>query len=453
MFRRLPAKLTAIALTLSLAPNMTFAATITVDNGADTGFGCSFREAVQTINLGQNLFNGCDLGNTPLGINDRIKIEPNTISITEGEIVISSDMSINPGGNLVSIVGNGGSGLLEINDAVVVIERLVLNGGASGSRGGGILITASSVTLKNSEVSGNSAQVEGGGIDVNSNSHLILDTSIISANYSQSDGAGVHVVQSSVTLSNSSIFDNSANSEGGAIWANSSLVSLSNTTVSNNSASIGAGIFSSNSTVTLANTTLSGNSAALSGGAVRGVGGNLNFYNTTIVKNVASTGAGGGILSNNGSVSVNNTLIAGNEAAGPSEIVLILNQGFNDGGNNLFGDMDDFIGSFSGATLDAANVIATADGNTPTLLANILAPLADNGGPTLTHALVNGSPAVDAGDNTICSTLLVNNLDQRGMSRLQDIACDIGAFEGELEPESSFFVIPLPTDKTVVFEL
>ena len=48
--------------------------------------------------------------------------------------------------------------------------------------------------------------------------------------------------------------------------------------------------------------------------------------------------------------------------------------------------------------------------------------MADNGGPTLTHALLAGSPAIDAGDNALCSAT-----DQRSVAR--DVACDVGSFE------------------------
>jgi len=56
----------------------------------------------------------------------------------------------------------------------------------------------------------------------------------------------------------------------------------------------------------------------------------------------------------------------------------------------------------------------------------MLAPLADNGGPTLTHALLAGSPAIDAGDNFFALPT-----DQRGVARIAGPQTDIGAFELE----------------------
>jgi hypothetical protein len=71
----------------------------------------------------------------------------------------------------------------------------------------------------------------------------------------------------------------------------------------------------------------------------------------------------------------------------------------------------------------------------------MLGPLADNGGETLTHALLPGSPAIDTGDNPACLAS-----DQRGISRPQDgnnngdVFCDIGAFEVESLSSSQFFI-------------
>jgi hypothetical protein len=70
---------------------------------------------------------------------------------------------------------------------------------------------------------------------------------------------------------------------------------------------------------------------------------------------------------------------------------------------------------------DSCGVAATGDVRTSTPL---LGPLADNGGPTPTHLLLPGSPALDVGDGTSCP-----EFDQRGVSRPQGSACDSGAVE------------------------
>ncbi|MCL4825114.1 MAG: Ig-like domain-containing protein, partial [Anaerolineales bacterium] len=63
-----------------------------------------------------------------------------------------------------------------------------------------------------------------------------------------------------------------------------------------------------------------------------------------------------------------------------------------------------------------------------------LAPLANNGGFTQTHAVQSGSAAIDAGDDAVCAAAPVNGLDQRGMARPQGAACDIGAYEFDSAP-------------------
>jgi len=84
--------------------------------------------------------------------------------------------------------------------------------------------------------------------------------------------------------------------------------------------------------------------------------------------------------------------------------------------------------------------------------------LADNGGATQTHALVTDSPAIDAGDNALCSDDAINSFDQRGVSRPQGSACDIGSFEVIVNEEvgieeATFFTIPLPNGKSATFGL
>ncbi len=90
-------------------------------------------------------------------------------------------------------------------------------------------------------------------------------------------------------------------------------------------------------------------------------------------------------------------------------------------------------------------VTAGADGNLtgdPRLDA-----LADNGGPTQTMALLSGSPAVDAGDDSVCSdTTTVNNIDQRGITRPQGAHCDMGAYELTANQDGPHFIVNASAD-------
>jgi len=573
----------AIAVTQAMVLDFGHAASITVNNGGDARNGCTFREAVAIINAGNNQSNGCniDTRNDRLGVNDIIKfnVAGDSISLTSGEVLIDSDVSINPSGSAITINGNRTDRLLNINNANVSIDSLTLINGVSGNAnnggaiyaslstltinnssisengalfgaGGGISASrSSSVTINNSNIYDNYANGNGGGIDVSFSSTVTLNNSSVSDNFAQFCGGGVRVrINSALIVANSTITDNItyrggggiystnngvirlANStvsgneasslfystDGGGIDARSSTVTLNDTTVSGNYAVGGGGVNAESSTVTLSNSTISANSSSYNGGlsAVSGIviltsstisqntatsanGGiaavqsSLTVSNSTISGNSASSYAGGinstessliltnstiskntalysaGIYVDYGSIEMRNTIVAGNRAIA-SNNELRLNGVIVFARNNLIGDANQSLeqaievtqGSYGFSSPSYGNITATSDGTTPTLITNILSPLAGNGGPTQTHALVVGSPAVDTGNNTICAAAPVSNLDQRGELRPVGTNCDIGSYEGELEPalpepesEPELFVVPLGNGNAVIFSL
>jgi CSLREA domain-containing protein len=159
------------------------------------------------------------------------------------------------------------------------------------------------------------------------------------------------------------------------------------------------------------NSTLSGNSAETTGGAVYHAGLDASYSNTTVTLNVAVTGGG---LGGSGMSFASNSIFSGNLAgAGPDCKGSIDSLGFN------------LLGDTAGCTLEEA---------IPTSLVDVdpmLGPLADNGGPTLTHAVPNlspaageGSPAVPGSGSGACEPT-----DQRGVERPVGARCDIGAYE------------------------
>ncbi len=211
-------------------------------------------------------------------------------------------------------------------------------------------------------------------------------------------GAGV-LNQGTLVVTNSSVSGN----VGGGIASREGSVTIGGSTVSGNSAATnGAGIDfvvdGDQRELRITNSTISGNSAPGHAGGgifITGTGGGprVTITNTTISDNLARTG--GGVRNNfgNSALNIRNTIIAGNT---PDDVV----GGYLDQGNNLVGG-DPRLG-----------------------------PLADNGGSTLTHALLPGSPAIDAGDNAAAPAT-----DQRGVARPQDgdgdgtATVDIGAVE------------------------
>ena len=154
-------------------------------------------------------------------------------------------------------------------------------------------------------------------------------------------------------------------------------------------------------------------------------------------------GLGGAIFSRNGSVKILNATISGNTADGGRGVFLV-----SDGeaatadaviDNSILGQANSGVTDFATATINGGN--APTSGGTNNLISNqtafggsasnadpLLGPLADNGGPTDTHALLSGSPAIDAGDNGAATGLAT---DQRGsgFDRIRFGTVDIGAFE------------------------
>lgn len=193
---------------------------------------------------------------------------------------------------------------------------------------------------------------------------------------------------------------------GGGISSVNSTLTLINTTVRNNKAAYGGGVGLMGGQVTLVNSTISNNTAG-SGGGIHN-GGTLTVLNSTISANF-----GGGIGFSLGSTTLGNTIVAGN-FDGPDC------RGFTSLGYNLIGDITDC--TFTPVTGDIVN----AD--------PLIGPLTNNGGPTDTHALLQGSPAIDGGNPTGCTDQDGNPLatDQRGIVRPQGDTCDIGAFEFEV---------------------
>ena len=208
---------------------------------------------------------------------------------------------------------------------------------------------------------------------------------------------------------------------------------MENSTISGNSSRYGASVVN-HDTLTIVNSTISGNTGHFQWHRRNELFGNSHIENSTISGNTSFYSSGGGVR-NYGSVLSHDTLIAGNQAAASPEIQ-------NDGHNcavlrcrvtannfNLFGTNGN--AGVTGFTPGPTDIVPSVS------LAQILAPLKNNGGPTHTHALVVGSPAIDAGNPSGCrdNAGVLLPTDQRGFLRPADgnndgtVRCDIGAYE------------------------
>jgi hypothetical protein len=218
---------------------------------------------------------------------------------------------------------------------------------------------------------------------------------------------------------------------GGAI-CNRGTLNVSDSTFSGNQADFGGAIIDiGGGNATIKNSTFLKNGSRRSGGAIDNTeGGTLSITNSTFSANTAGS-VGGGIVNFDGIVTIRNSTFSGNSAASDG------GGGIRNGGatlhliNTIIADSPsggDCV-NFGTLATNVANLIE--DGSCSAAISGDpkLGPLADNGGPTQTHALLTGSPAIDAGDDTTCAAAPVNDLDQRGVSRAQGALCDIGAFE------------------------
>jgi hypothetical protein len=222
--------------------------------------------------------------------------------------------------------------------------------------------------------------------------------------------------QGTLTLDHCTLSGNHAGAywfSGGGAIDNGGTLTVTNSTLSGNHADgsgYGGGGILNAGTLTVSNSTLSGNTANGSqfggGGISNDMGAVLTITSSTIAGNVSATGGGIANL-NGGTLAVRNTILAGNSATSGTDLAGDLgSQGHNLVGNTAGG------GGF--AASDLLNVNPQ------------LGPLQYNGGPTQTMALLPGSPAINAGDNTGAPAY-----DQRGpgFPRIVNGIIDIGAFE------------------------
>ena len=254
---------------------------------------------------------------------------------------------------------------------------------------------------------------EGGGI--HNREIAILERVTISGNQAD-DGGGIHNDNSAtiLSLSNVTVTGNIATGKGGGLHSEEQ-ATIINSTFALNDANDGGGITNKAGTLSMTNVTVSGNTASSVGGGLFNQA-QATIVNSTFTLNDANNG--GGISNSGGTVNIQNTIVAGNLGANPDVESLFTSLGFN-----LIGNKDGSNGFTHGVNGDQA-------GTTASPINPLLGALQDNGGFAQTHALLGGSPAIDAGDNSVGLTE-----DQRGYARPIDgdgdatATIDIGAIE------------------------
>ena len=320
-----------------------------------------------------------------------------TLTLTSGPLVLDRSVTVDASvAAPVTISGAGSSRVVEVvAGAVVSMNDLVVRDGVAGPIGGGVL----------------------------NNGELSLDRVMVTANTENSAGAadfafgggGIYNGDgATLNLTDSSVSDNATlNQPGGGVYGFfNSTINVTRSTINGNvGADVGGGLRTLGN-VTVVNSTISGNTSTVwHGGALFATDGIVVISNSTIVGNNAPAGTAGGLMVATFGAPVNVTL---------ADSIIADNGSYNcqveGGAAAVLTSLGGNVSTDGSCTAIASDQIVGAGGAG-------VDPLADNGGPTLTHALLLGSAAIDAAVDACPTT------DQRGVARPQGSGCDVGAFE------------------------
>ncbi|MBF0455111.1 MAG: DUF4347 domain-containing protein [Magnetococcales bacterium] len=391
-----------------------------VTHAGDTGDAGSLRE----------IFNNAADGDTI--IFDTAAMGGSTVTLTQtatlnGDLIFDKNLTID--GDLdddgtpditIDASGGGRAGrvfLIDTAGITATIDGVILqNGDATATtktKGGAILVTNGTLALTHSTIKDSSA-TSGGNIFVETGGSATLSDTTLSGGTATWGGGFYHQGTTASSLSQVTFSANTATSLGGGIY-NANTLSLSNSTLSGNfSNGYGGGIYaSSGSTATLVeHSTIA-----------------FNISN----KDDAGSGYGGGIYRSGGTVTLGHSIVSNNtNLSASTSVAYDLHGVIATNGYNLIGTMNGASGITDGVNHDRV-------GTDPNLQA-----LANNGGPTQTHALLADSAAVNAGDSTITTEPAT---DQRGTGYDRKVnTIDIGAYEKSL-PTLTALSIPNSTMK------
>jgi hypothetical protein len=299
----------------------------------------------------------------------------------------------------VSELDGGGMRVGQLGRAWLLDTTMIANGAGDGPA---VTLTAASFDMRRSRIEGFVAGGNGGAVDCAAGVVTITD-STIADNSATAEGGGIYLsAGSTAEITRSTIFENSAGGKGGGISFRGDELTITNSTLAgNNSESNGGGIFQSLGTMTLTHVTITSNAAYSAGGS--------------------TSTAGGGFRSNNNTVVITNSIVAGNiDGSDSPETPDVSTNAVSSGGGNIIGD----VATVSGFD-QPGDQTGTAGAE---LLPNLSRPVWA-GGYTRVYLLLPGSPAIDTGADAGVDD------DQRGVAR--DADPDAGAVE--------FTVNALPT--------
>lgn len=375
--------LTAICLSLLIVLPALAVGGITVNSPADSvavdGL-CTLREALTNANADSDTTGGdCPPGSGDDVIDFAVALQGQTITLGGTELVISSNMTITgPGPDQLAISGGNASRVFSVTTGIVSLSGLTIRDGRVTDANGGGLANNGTLSLSHVSVQSNTI-ISAGGTD-------------------PTDGGGIYN-RGILTVTHSAIISNSNLGTNGR----------------------GGGVANVAGTTTIINSTVSENRATGSGGGIFntefGLPGVLTSTQNTIAHNIVQSYPGGGGIYNAGQAYFKNSLIANNtDNGGNNDCYLLLealtpvsSEGYN------------LVEKVGNCTFSTSGDITGQDPK--------LDPLADYGGPTLSHALQAAGPAnekIPAGVNG-CGNPLTT--DQRDYLRLSDRACSIGAVE------------------------
>jgi CSLREA domain-containing protein len=333
----------------------------------------SLREAI----VAANSTAGADTIVLPAGTYT-IGIAGDDDSNNSGDFDIKDSLTLTGAGAVSTVVSGGGiSRVFDIRSGTVNLAGMTISDGFASSGGAGIEAQGGTIVSINQVVVRNNTATGG-------------------------DGGGIHN-NGVMTLTEVEVRDNVASggsSQGGGIYHRGTSLALDRVTVAGNSAYRGGGIYANDAGISMANVTVSGNTASNRGGGLY-FRKDASLLNVTVAGNSSALGGGLYLDGAGTGVTLRNVLLASNsggQASGDGAIISL--------GNNLS---------------DVALAALSQPGDRVGVAAN-LGVLADNGGFGRTHALLDGSAAIDAGNTAVAPPT-----DQRGTARVG--SADIGAYE------------------------